>query len=39
MVNRQLKAAAVLEFGSQVEAARALGWTESKLSRLINGPD
>ena len=37
MTNRKLKAAVVLEYGSQVEAARALGWSESKLSRLING--
>jgi transcriptional regulator with XRE-family HTH domain len=27
----------VLEYGSQVEAARAFGWSESRLSRLING--
>ena len=37
MTNRKLKAAVVLEYGSQVEAARALGWSESRLSRLING--
>ena len=37
MVNRKLKAAIVLEYGSQVEAARSLGLTESRLSRLING--
>jgi len=35
--NRKLKAAVVLEYGSQVDAAKALGWSESKLSRLING--
>jgi hypothetical protein len=33
MVNRQLKAAAVLEFGSQVEAAKALGWSESRARK------
>jgi transcriptional regulator with XRE-family HTH domain len=37
MVNRKLKAAAISEFGSQFEAAKALGWSESRLSRLING--
>jgi hypothetical protein len=37
--NRKLKAAVVLEYGSQVEAARAFGWSESRLSRLINGRD
>jgi transcriptional regulator with XRE-family HTH domain len=37
MTNRKLKAAVVLEYGSQVEAARSLGWSESRLSRLING--
>ena len=37
MANRKLKAAVVLEYGSQVEAAKAVGWSESKLSRLING--
>jgi Helix-turn-helix len=36
---RKLKAAAVLEFGSQVEAAKALGLSEPRLSRLINGHD
>jgi Helix-turn-helix len=35
--NRKLKAAIVFEFGSQVRAARALGLSESRLSRLING--
>lgn len=35
--NRKLKAAVVLEYGSQVDAAKAWGWSESKLSRLING--
>jgi len=35
--NRELKAAVVFEFGSQVRAARALGLSESRLSRLING--
>jgi transcriptional regulator with XRE-family HTH domain len=34
---RKLKAAVVFEYGSQVEAARAFGWSESRLSRLING--
>jgi hypothetical protein len=37
MTNRKLKAAIVLEYGSQVDAARAFGWSESRLSRLING--
>ena len=37
MTNRKLKAAAVLEFGSQVEAAKALGLSEPRLARLING--
>jgi transcriptional regulator with XRE-family HTH domain len=37
MTNRKLKAAIVLEYGSQVEAAQALGWSESRLSRLVNG--
>ena len=37
MINRKLKAAAVLEFGSQVEAARAMGLSEPRFSRLING--
>jgi hypothetical protein len=36
---RKLKAALVLEYGSQVEAATAFGWSESRLSRLINGRD
>jgi transcriptional regulator with XRE-family HTH domain len=35
--NRKLKAAIVFEFGSQVRAARALGLSESRLSRLVNG--
>jgi hypothetical protein len=35
-VNRQLKAAIVLQFGSQVDAAQALGLQESRLSRILH---
>jgi transcriptional regulator with XRE-family HTH domain len=37
MTNRKFKAAVIFEYGSQVEAAKAFGMSESRLSRLING--
>ena len=35
-MNRQLKAALVLRFGNQADAALAMGMAESRLSRLIH---
>jgi hypothetical protein len=35
-VNRQLKAAIVLRFGNQADAAQALGLQESRLSRILH---
>jgi plasmid maintenance system antidote protein VapI len=36
-MNRPLKAEIVYHFGSQTEAAQALGIEESRLSRIIHG--
>ena len=35
--NRELKAALVLRFGNQAEAAQCLGLQESRISRIIHG--
>jgi hypothetical protein len=35
-MNRPLKTAIVLQFGSQVEAAQALGLHESRLSQILH---
>jgi len=39
MLNRELKAAIVLRYGTQTEAAKDLGVRENRLSRIIQGHD
>ena len=39
MLNRELKAAIVLRYGTQTEAAKELGVRENRLSRIIQGHD
>lgn len=36
-MNRELRAKIVLKFGSQSDAAREMGLSEPRLSRIING--